>query len=526
MASASSIAFPVSRSCELGVGTMSSRRSSDSSPEDTPLATPPNEEGSAGAWTSQDNDDTNPASAAVVPHDQTESARHQSEEGIFPPEIAAKLDRPWHPAVSEENLLSPDVEFASSDQLDNEVDDLDFKRLAIDDAEVEEKADDPPRSAPKQLELPPLPVDGFVVGDMVKGYPISQGAFAKTWEMQCCVTGRVVCVKSMHKIEMAKKYRSVLFAEIRAYKRIADQFTRAPYIMQCHGFLQEFSYIHLVLECMERDMMDLIHAGRVNGQEKRWIAQTAVGIDALHKMGILHRDIKPENLLVDAQGNITISDFGCSYVHDRRGPLWPYRTYCDEYIGTDPYTALEVHNRQPYGVAVDWWSLGCVLFDLLAGCYLFDGEDERCDHWRLYERWDELGDASGPSYPAWRASRNGVTLTKEQDHLICALIRKDPKHRYRFATLALDEWFVDENGKNLVLEARAQAAKIDYSSLKNIDEPFVPDTRPETYSLDDPVYNYPSYIPTDGCDGLYRDLGWINPKGMWGDLPAPPPMRH
>lgn len=108
----------------------------------------------------------------------------------------------------------------------------------------------------------------------------------------------------------------------------------------------------------------------------------ALGIDALHKMGIIHRDIKPENVFVTpGTYNVRIGDFTNAWVaplEDGTGsyveghvesdtPLDWWKVYSRQLIGTREYLAPEMKAREWYGVMVDWWALGCVAYDLLVG---------------------------------------------------------------------------------------------------------------------------------------------------------------
>lgn len=99
-----------------------------------------------------------------------------------------------------------------------------------------------------------------------------------------------------------------------------------------------------------------------------------MGLSAIHAAGIIHRDIKPENLLVDYRDNIRITDFGTAYLNDHGAALHAWGDYTDEIIGTGPYMAPEIHdnkrrvngNMKKYGMAVDYWALGCVTYELEA----------------------------------------------------------------------------------------------------------------------------------------------------------------
>ena len=90
-------------------------------------------------------------------------------------------------------------------------------------------------------------------------------------------------------------------------------------------------------------------------------------------MGIIHRDIKSENILIDSRENIRIIDFGLTYLVPINEPLRQGDEHAPiEFLGTPPYIAPEVlrnkgmptHRKKPYDMAVDWWALGCILFEL------------------------------------------------------------------------------------------------------------------------------------------------------------------
>jgi len=98
----------------------------------------------------------------------------------------------------------------------------------------------------------------------------------------------------------------------------------------------------------------------------------ALGIRALHDIGIIHRDIKAENILIDIRENVRIADYGLCYIDDNESPLDREREYTTSAVGTTYCMAPEVlQNKldpgsQEYGTPVDWWSLGCVIYQLVS----------------------------------------------------------------------------------------------------------------------------------------------------------------
>ena len=127
---------------------------------------------------------------------------------------------------------------------------------------------------------------------------------------------------------------------------------------------------YLVFEYVEgRSLKELTREGPLGVAEAGQIAgQVAEGLAAAHTAGIVHRDIKPQNILIDRNGHAKVSDFGIA-----TGPDWTRVTRAGSIIGSARYMSPEQIRSKPVDARSDIYSLGVVMYEMLAGHPPFDG---------------------------------------------------------------------------------------------------------------------------------------------------------
>ena len=137
-----------------------------------------------------------------------------------------------------------------------------------------------------------------------------------------------------------------------------------PFIVNIKFAFQDDSKLYIVSDFMQGgDMFYHIHSNKKfdENRAKFYAIELILGLEFLHKNNMIYRDLKPENLLMDSKGHLKISDFGLSKILD--SPDEKAYTLC----GTPQYLAPEILKNKGYDKSVDWWSLGCFLYEMLTG---------------------------------------------------------------------------------------------------------------------------------------------------------------
>uniref|UniRef100_A0A3Q2Q263 non-specific serine/threonine protein kinase n=1 Tax=Fundulus heteroclitus TaxID=8078 RepID=A0A3Q2Q263_FUNHE len=193
---------------------------------------------------------------------------------------------------------------------------------------------------------------------------IGKGNFAKVKLARHILTGREMSV--LHGLKCSS-VSPQLFREVRIMKLLNH-----PNIVKLFEVIETDKTLYLVMEYASGgEVFDyLVAHGRMKEKEARAkFRQIVSAVQYCHQRRIVHRDLKAENLLLDADMNIKIADFGFSNEFTVGSKL-------DTFCGSPPYAAPELFQGKKYdGPEVDVWSLGVILYTLVSGSLPFDGQN-------------------------------------------------------------------------------------------------------------------------------------------------------
>ncbi|KAG5267052.1 hypothetical protein AALO_G00239330 [Alosa alosa] len=196
---------------------------------------------------------------------------------------------------------------------------------------------------------------------------IGKGNFAKVKLARHVLTGREVAVKIIDKTQLNPTSLQKLFREVRIMKLLNH-----PNIVKLFEVIETEKTLYLIMEYASGgEVFDyLVAHGRMKEKEARAkFRQIVSAVEYCHQKRIVHRDLKAENLLLDADMNIKIADFGFSNEFTLGSKL-------DTFCGSPPYAAPELFQGKKYdGPEVDVWSLGVILYTLVSGSLPFDGQN-------------------------------------------------------------------------------------------------------------------------------------------------------
>lgn len=183
--------------------------------------------------------------------------------------------------------------------------------------------------------------------------------------------GKVFAMKVLKKAVIVRSQKDTVHTK--AERRVLESI-KHPFIVDLIYAFQTDNKLYLILEYLSGgELFALLEQEGIFMEDTAsfYLGEIILALEHLHKEGIIYRDLKPENIMLNSSGHVVLTDFGLckESIHGSETT----HTFC----GTIEYMAPEILQRTGHGKAVDWWSLGTLMYDMLVGAPPFVAENRK-----------------------------------------------------------------------------------------------------------------------------------------------------
>ena len=203
---------------------------------------------------------------------------------------------------------------------------------------------------------------------------LGKGGYGKVFQVRKrtgAYAGKIFAMKVLKKAAIVRSKKDT--THTKAERHILEAI-KHPFIVSLHYAFQTDGKLYLILEYLSGgELFALLEKEGVFLEDPAsfYLGEIVLALEHLHANGIIYRDLKPENIMLDGKGHVVLTDFGLS-----KESLYGDAT-TNTFCGTIEYMAPEILQRTGHGKAVDWWSLGTLMYDMLTGAPPFSGENRK-----------------------------------------------------------------------------------------------------------------------------------------------------
>uniref|UniRef100_A0A8C7ZBY2 G protein-coupled receptor kinase n=1 Tax=Oryzias sinensis TaxID=183150 RepID=A0A8C7ZBY2_9TELE len=239
---------------------------------------------------------------------------------------------------------------------------------------------------------------------------LGKGGFGEVWACQVRATGMMYACKKLDKGHVKKRRGEKLALN---EKELLEEVDSRFVVNLAYAYETKHTLCMVLTMMSGGDLKFHIYNMKQKLDKHRvcfYAAEVCCGLTHLHEKSIAYRDLKPENILLDDKGHIRISDLGLA-VKLSEGRL------VRGMVGTVGYMAPEVISGDKYGLCVDWWGLGCLIYEMTAAKPPFKGRKENVMRQELEIRITKEQEAYDERF------------SNEVKNICTALLKKNPKER-------------------------------------------------------------------------------------------------
>jgi mitogen-activated protein kinase 1/3 len=331
----------------------------------------------------------------------------------------------------------------------------------------------------------PKPLPKFEIGDDYQLlHAIGEGAYGTVAAALHKPSGRQVAIKKIlpfdHTLFCLRTLRELKLLKFFSETCVNENIISILDIIKPPS-LESFKEIYFIQELMQTDLHRVIRTQHLTDDHCQYfVYQTLRALKSIHSADIVHRDLKPANLLLNANCDLKVCDFGLARSVKTSVPGGKEVGLMTEYVATRWYRAPEIMlSFKMYTKAIDIWAVGCILAELLTGRPLFPGRD-------YSHQLDLILDVIGtPSLDEFYA----ITSRRSRDYIRALPIRKKRPFPTLFPQASTDA--IDFLSKTLTFDPKKRMTVDDalehpYLSAYHDpeDEPIVTPLSPSYFEFD------------------------------------------
>jgi len=295
---------------------------------------------------------------------------------------------------------------------------------------------------------------------------IGKGCSGKVIQVRKKDTGRIYAMKVLNKKNILENNE---LEHTRTEKNILQKLVH-PFLINLNYCFQTPDKLFFVMDYINGGEL-LYHLQKEHkfspDRVRFYCAEIVLGLEYLHNSGVIYRDLSAENILLTDEGHIILIDFGVS-----KEGLMTEDSKTQTFCGTPEYLAPEVLKRRGYTKAVDWWSFGTLMFEMLTGLPPYYSQDVQQMYFKIMNAKLEFPD----------------NLDESTQSILRGLLERDPNKRLSDAQ---------------AIKQQPYFKSIDWDKIlkKEIVPPYIPPVRDRgDVSMVDPVFTAERPTISEGSD--------------------------